>query len=228
MSLTTDTIAAMINAFAKKEPTQTATNGDILAVLRELSAVASEGAGTGTVTSVSGGTTGLDFSTPSTTPTMNGTLATTNGGTGLTAIGAANTVMGVNSGGTALGYKTLGTGFTVAGIGGSNIRVNLSTGVAGGQSVIGGDAASENLTLSSTSHATKGAIVIGGSQIDETTGDMTLAGSITTAAPAGGTVGAMKFGSVVLGTFTVLTIDRALEVECSDGVLRYVQFVEQP
>jgi len=44
---------------------------------------------------------------------------------------------------------------------------NLSTGVSGGQSVIGGTASGNNLTLSSTSHATKGKILFGTSAYDE-------------------------------------------------------------
>jgi hypothetical protein len=47
------------------------------------------------------------------------------------------------------------------------VTVNLSTGKASGQSVIGGVNASEMLTLSSTSHSTKGKIVIGTSAYDE-------------------------------------------------------------
>lgn len=47
------------------------------------------------------------------------------------------------------------------------ITANLATGVAGGQSVIGGTAASNNLTLSSTSNATKGKILFGNSAYDE-------------------------------------------------------------
>ena len=44
---------------------------------------------------------------------------------------------------------------------------NLSTGVSGGQSVIGGTASGNNLTLSSTSHATKGKILFGTSAYNE-------------------------------------------------------------
>lgn len=47
------------------------------------------------------------------------------------------------------------------------ITANLSTGVAGGQSVIGGTAAGNDLTLSSTSNATKGSIFFGTSAYDE-------------------------------------------------------------
>lgn len=44
---------------------------------------------------------------------------------------------------------------------------NLSTGISGGQSVIGGTASGNNLTLSSTSNATKGKILFGTSAYDE-------------------------------------------------------------
>jgi hypothetical protein len=44
---------------------------------------------------------------------------------------------------------------------------NLSTGISGGQSVIGGTASGNNLTLSSTSNATKGKILFGNSAYDE-------------------------------------------------------------
>lgn len=53
---------------------------------------------------------------------------------------------------------TFSTGLTRAT---NTITNNLSTGVAGGQSVIGGTAASNALTLSSTSNATKGKIIMG-------------------------------------------------------------------
>lgn len=49
------------------------------------------------------------------------------------------------------------------------VTANLSTGIAGGQSVIGGTAIGENLTLSSTSNATKGKILFGNSTYNELT-----------------------------------------------------------
>ena len=49
----------------------------------------------------------------------------------------------------------------------NTITNNLSTGVAGGQSVIGGTASGNDLTLSSTAHATKGKIIFGTSAYDE-------------------------------------------------------------
>lgn len=50
---------------------------------------------------------------------------------------------------------TFSTGLTIAG----TITSNLSTGVSGGQSVVGGTASGNNLTFSSTSNATKGKIL---------------------------------------------------------------------
>lgn len=47
------------------------------------------------------------------------------------------------------------------------ITNNLSTGVAGGQSVVGGTASGNSLTLSSTSNATKGKLLFGTSAYDE-------------------------------------------------------------
>jgi len=49
----------------------------------------------------------------------------------------------------------------------NTITNNLSTGVSGGQSVIGGTASGNSLTLSSTSNATKGNILFGTSVYDE-------------------------------------------------------------
>ena len=72
------------------------------------------GSGSGTVTSVglSGGTTGLTVTgspvTSSGTITLAGTLATTNGGTGLTSIGTAGQVLKVNSGATGLEWGIAG------------------------------------------------------------------------------------------------------------------------
>ena len=59
---------------------------------------------------------------------------------------------------------TFSTGLTRAT---NTITNNLSTGISGGQSVIGGAAAGNNLTLSSTSNGTKGFILVGNSGYDE-------------------------------------------------------------
>ena len=84
--------------------------------------VAFSGPGTGTVTSidVSGGTTGLTTSggpvTSTGTVTLAGTLAYTNGGTGLATLGIAGQALVVNSGGTALEFGSAGisTGKAIA------------------------------------------------------------------------------------------------------------------
>lgn len=51
-----------------------------------------------------------------------------------------------------------GTGIDITG---NTISAKLSTGVSGGQSVVGGTGASENLTLSTTTNGTKGKIIFG-------------------------------------------------------------------
>lgn len=70
----------------------------------------------------------------------------------------------ISSSGGGGGSYTFSTGLTDTA---STITANLSTGKAGGQSVIGGVATSENLTLSSTAHATKGSIIFGTSSYNE-------------------------------------------------------------
>lgn len=59
---------------------------------------------------------------------------------------------------------TFSTGLTSTS---NTITNNLSTGVSGGQSVIGGTESGNNLTFSSTSNATKGSILFGTSAYDE-------------------------------------------------------------
>ena len=59
---------------------------------------------------------------------------------------------------------TFSTGLTNSS---GTVTSNLSTGVLGGQSVIGGTASGNSLTLSSTSNATKGNILFGTSSYDE-------------------------------------------------------------
>jgi hypothetical protein len=59
---------------------------------------------------------------------------------------------------------TFSTGLTNSS---GTVTSNLSTGVSGGQSVVGGTAASNSLTLSSTSNATKGKLLFGTSAYDE-------------------------------------------------------------
>lgn len=76
--------------------------------------------GTGTVTSidVSGGTTGLTTSggpvSTTGTITLAGTVNVTHGGTGLSSLGSANRILGVNNAGAAMEYKTVSNGLISA------------------------------------------------------------------------------------------------------------------
>lgn len=105
---------------------------------------------------------------------------------------------------------TAGTGiaFADAGAGGAlTISAKLSTGVAGGQSAIGGTAASESLTLSSTSHATKGDILFGTSAYKEATNRLGIAttGPLTPLHVVGEILGTTKLtvGSTAVGALGV-------------------------
>ncbi|HVZ88100.1 MAG TPA: hypothetical protein VHG72_14100 [Polyangia bacterium] len=63
------------------------------------------------------------------------------------------------------------TGLTAADNSGSSrtdLTVNLSSGVSGGQTLIGGTGSGESLTISTTSNATKGDVIIGGMRLRET------------------------------------------------------------
>ena len=82
------------------------------------------------VTSFSAGTTGF---TPNTATsgaiTLAGTLATTNGGTGLTTIGSANQILGVDVAGTGLEYKSVSAGTGISVTPGAGVLSIANTGV---------------------------------------------------------------------------------------------------
>ena len=78
-----------------------------------------------------------------------------------------------------LPYPAVSTGLTLS----SNaITNNLSVGVSGGQTIIGGTAASDGLTISSTSHATKGKIFFGTSAYNEANNRLGIGNSAPTVA----------------------------------------------
>jgi hypothetical protein len=106
------------------------------------------------------------------------------------------------SAGTLSNANSFSTGLTNT----SNVITNnLSTGVSGGQTVVGGTAASNNLTLSSTANATKGKILFGvNSAYDEGTSRL----GIGTTSPA---ESLHLAGGMILGN-TVAT---------TNGTLRY-------
>jgi len=88
-------------------------------------------------------------------------LTTTGTSGAATLVGNTLNIPQYSGGGTTY---TFGTGLTNTS---GTITANLATGIAGGQSVIGGTASGNNLTLSSTSNTTKGKILFGTSAYDE-------------------------------------------------------------
>jgi len=88
------------------------------------------------------------------------TLTTTGTSGAATLVGSTLNIPQYSGGGS----YTFSTGLTNTS---GTVTSNLSVGVSGGQSVIGGTAASNSLTLSSTSNATKGKILFGTSAYDE-------------------------------------------------------------
>lgn len=76
--------------------------------------------------------------------------------------GASYLVLGLDGTLTAERVFVDGTGLTATDGGANNnytVTADLSTGIAGGQTAFGGTAASENLTLQSTTNATRGAVI---------------------------------------------------------------------
>ena len=88
-------------------------------------------------------------------PQYQGALTLTTSGTSGPATLIANTLNIPQYAGTTY---TFSTGLTNAA---GTVTANISTGIAGGQTIIGGTGASENLTISTTSNATKGKILFG-------------------------------------------------------------------
>ena len=159
----------------------------------------------GTVTSidVSGGTTGLTTTggpvTTSGTITFAGTLVVANGGTGLTALGTANQVLGVNGGGTALEYQTVvvasgGTGLTALGTANQVLAVNAGATALEYQSVTTGTVTSVNVSGGATGLTTSGGPIT-------SSGTVTLAGTLGV---ANGGTGAttLTANNVLLGNGT--------------------------
>jgi hypothetical protein len=82
------------------------------------------------VTTFSAGTTGFTPGSPTSGAiTLAGTLNTTNGGTGLSTIGTANQFLAVNTGATALEYKTVSAGTGISVTPGAGVLTIANTGV---------------------------------------------------------------------------------------------------
>lgn len=136
---------------------------------------------------VSTGTT-HKFNLPTASATNRGALSSANWSTFNSKLGASDTVslsnrinlkLNIVDTSTMLSpyIRLAGTGLTKSS---QTLLNNLSTGVAGGQSVVGGTAASNSLTLSSTTNATKGKLLFGTSAYDEVNNRL----GIGTASPA--------------------------------------------
>lgn len=95
------------------------------------------------------------------------------------------------------GAYTFSTGLTnTAG----TITSDISTGKSGGQTAYGGTGAGENLTFTSTSHATKGHIIFGNSGFDETNGALGI-GTLSPSAAldvVGGSINMTSGGGMTL------------------------------
>lgn len=96
----------------------------------------------------------------------------------------------------------------------NTITANLSTGVSGGQSVIGGTAASNSLTLSSTSNATKGKLLFGSSAYDEASNKL---GINNTSPFYTFTIGSPSTG------LTALNTTGAMSITASTGAALYIE-----
>jgi hypothetical protein len=131
------------------------------------------GTGTGTVTTVTGTAPVVITSTPTTTPNvtiqgaiLDGTTGTSGQNLGALSTGllkntvsAGHATLSAAAGGTDFENPlTFSTGLTRAT---NTIASNLSTGVSGGQTLVGGTGSGDSVTYSSTSNATKGKHIFG-------------------------------------------------------------------
>lgn len=172
------------NASSTPSQLSPATNGQVLTLVAGYPQWQTV-TGTGTVTSVdvSGGTTGLSTTggpvSTTGTITLTGTLAYTNGGTGLTTLGTALQSLRVNAGGTALEYYTPGSSMVYPGAG-----IALSTGSAWGSSIID-NSTNWNTAYGWGDHASIGyltTLVNGNGTTINGTGDGVDLGGVTTKA----------------------------------------------
>ena len=99
----------------------------------------------------------------------------------------------------------------------NTITNNLSIGVSGGQSVIGGNASGNNLTLSSTSNATKGRISFGTSAYDEANNRLGIGlNNPSVAMEVQGSIASTAGNIVVMrNTNASLTTSPVLALDCS-------------
>jgi len=185
--------------------------------------------GTGSVTNVSSSSTvnGLTLTTtnPNTTPViaLAGTLATTSGGTGLTSIGTANQVLGVNTGATGLEYKTItaGTAISVTPAAGSITITNTGVTSAVAGTGISVSSATGAVTFTNTGVTSFSAGTTGFAPSSPTSGAITLSGTLLpanggTGASATPTSGQIPIGNVS-GSYTPATITAGSGISVTNG-----------
>lgn len=131
---------------------------------------------------------------------------------------------------------TIGTGLTLTG---STVSNDLITGKAGGQSAVGGTAASESLTLKSTTNATKGKIYLGAANlsfydenIEQTGGSAVTDTLFRLGMKAGATlcvmdfaIGGVRQAAILANTFGTLELSGAAYIFTIGNFATYVQVV---
>jgi len=89
---------------------------------------------------------------------IGGTLATTKGGTGLTSIGTANQVLGVNTAGSGLEYKTITAGSGISVTTAAGTVTITATGAGGTVTSVAATAPAQGLTISGSPITTSGTL----------------------------------------------------------------------
>ena len=155
---------------------------------------------------------------------ISGKLDNTDAAAGALIAGASGKVTPVD--GDSLALSDSAAGAVLKKLTWANLKAALSgifaklSGIAGGQTLIGGAAASENLTLQSTSHATRGKLIVGTSAYDEATNRLGVGVNSPTAALhlKAGTASAAT-APLKLQDGTLLTTPESGAIEQSSGRL---------
>lgn len=149
-----------------------------------------------------------------------GVLSTTNGGTGLTSIGGPNQVLGVNTGGTALEYKTITAGanitvtygagtITIASTSGSSLQLYAENPVVPVAPVASG---TNSIALLSASHAgAQDSLAIGVQSLSR------IQGGVVQASGRFASSGDAQVGRYLLRTNTINNIPTTMFVDGTGG-----------
>jgi len=147
-----------------------------------------------------------DSNITGTAANVTGTVATGNGGTGLTSIGSSNQVLGVDSGATALEYKTVtaGTGISISHTAGAITITNTSPSSGGTVTSVTASSplASSGGTAPDISLGTVGVANGGTGQTSFLAGQILYASATTTIAGLSVTAGGMLYGGATAPAYT--------------------------